>query len=138
MQTADPNGPAVRCDRSVALRWPFRIASGAVSNRGDVDIDAAAFSVKPDVSVHQCVQRVIVSAPDVTARVVLGANLANDDGAGGNHFAAELLNATSLGVAVTAVAAAALTFLMCHFSVVGLCGITVNRTVRFELAQQIT
>jgi len=108
------------------------------SNRGGVDIDASAFSVKPDVSVDQSVQRVVVSAPDVTSGVVLGADLADDNGTGGNHFAAELLNATSLGVAVTAVSAAALAFLMCHFSVVGLYGITMKITVSFELAQQIT
>ena len=62
------------------------------------DVYAATFAIKHDVTVYQCEQSVVFSLTNTFTRVVLVANLADDDVASNNAFAAEFLHATSLGV----------------------------------------
>src|SRR6476469_2741320 len=67
-----------------------------------------------DLAVGKRKKRVVFAQADVVARVPLGAALAHDDVAGANGFAAELLHAEALALAVGAVAGRTACFLMCH------------------------
>ena len=80
-------------------------------------VDAATVLVELNLTVDQGEQGVIVPSSDPTAGVPLGSALTDQDVAGPNLFATELLNATSLSVAVATVAAGSLSFLVCHRSV---------------------
>src|SRR6185295_11172955 len=85
------------------------------NRRHDVDVLAAKLAVSErDQTVSECKKRVILAQADVGPRVPLGAALAHDDIAGANGFAAELLHAEALALAVAAVAGRAACFLMCH------------------------
>ncbi|QDT11805.1 hypothetical protein K239x_38050 [Planctomycetes bacterium K23_9] len=95
---------------------PCAIAVGAsrlASSFGDY-IDTSAFTVEHHVAVYQSVKRVVVALANATTRVPFVANLANQNIASDNRFAAKFLDAASLCIGVTAVAAGPLTFLMCH------------------------
>ena len=67
-----------------------------------------------DGSVTKSEKGEIASATDVVAGAETGAALTDDDGTGADSFAAKSLDTEKLGIAVAAVAAAGLTFLMCH------------------------
>ena len=62
------------------------------------DVYATTFAIKHDMTVNQCEKRVIFSLANAFTSVILVANLADDDVASDNPFAAEFLHATSLGV----------------------------------------
>ena len=65
-------------------------------------------------AVAESEEREIAAAADVFARVELGAALTDDDVAGENALAAIFFNTQILRIAVAAVTAAGLTFLMSH------------------------
>src|SRR5436309_6554317 len=67
-----------------------------------------------DLAVGKRKQGMVLAQADVRPRVPLGAALTHDDVAGANGFAAELLHAEALALAVAAVAGRAACFLMCH------------------------
>lgn len=89
----------------------FQVSSESDRN----DIDSAAFTIKHDVSVNQCVKRVIVALTNTRSCMEFGADLTDDDVSCSDDFAAKLLDATALGVGVSTVAARSLSLLMCHF-----------------------
>ena len=78
------------------------------------DFDATLFFVELHGSVAESEEGVIPTATDIVAGTETGATLTNDDGTGGNGFAAKSLDAEVLRITVAAVTAAGLTFFMCH------------------------
>ena len=62
------------------------------------DVYAATLAIKHDMTVNQCEKCVVFSLANAFTSVILVANLADDDVASDNAFAAEFLHATSLGV----------------------------------------
>jgi hypothetical protein len=83
---------------------------------GNVNVDATTFAVKTDFAVNQCEQSVVVAHANTGTGVELRSNLTDQDVSGDNSFSAEFLDTTALRVAVTTVAAAALTLFVCHRS----------------------
>jgi hypothetical protein len=83
---------------------------------GNVNVDATTFAVKTDFAVDQCEQGVVVAHSNTGTWMELRPNLTDQDVAGDNGFTAEFLDTTTLRVAVTTVAAAALTLFVCHRS----------------------
>src|SRR5690606_17943734 len=65
-------------------------------------------------AVHECVNGVILAQADAGAGVPLGAALADDDVAGDDSFATELLHAETTASGITTVAGCAACFLVCH------------------------
>ena len=53
---------------------------------------------KGDLTVHQCIQSVVLADAVIVTRMELGATLAHDDAACVDHFAAKLLDAEHLGL----------------------------------------
>src|SRR6266496_10797 len=82
--------------------------------RGRNDIHAAAAFVETYFSVHQGEQGPIAACADVFPGDKFRATLADEDTAGGDELSAISFYAESFADAVTSVADAALTFLMCH------------------------
>src|SRR3954471_18741343 len=78
----------------------------------DADVDLAA--LKLDVPGFQGEQRVVLALPDVKPGHELRPALPDENRAGRNVLAAELLDAAELRVAVPAVAGRALSLLMSH------------------------
>jgi hypothetical protein len=78
------------------------------------DFDTTLFFVELHGSVAESEEGVIPTATDIVAGTETGATLTNDDGTGGNGFAAKSLDAEVLRITVAAVTAAGLTFFMCH------------------------
>ena len=62
------------------------------------DADAPAALIEIDFAGHEREKGVVLGSANVSARVKLGAALADDDGAGRHEFAAESLDAQSLGI----------------------------------------
>src|SRR4030095_1143714 len=81
------------------------LVGGAGGSRGsDADEAPAASAVfKLDVSSDQREQRVVLALAYIVASLMLGASLANQDGAGINQLAAETLYAQPLAVRIAAV-----------------------------------
>ena len=67
--------------------------------RGHIDgaLIHRTLDAKGDLSVHECIQSVVLADADIDARMELGATLAHDDAACVDHFAAKLLDAEHLG-----------------------------------------
>ena len=86
----------------------------AVSTGFGDHVDATAFAIELHLAVDQSEQRVVFAASDTAAGVKFGADLANQNVPGTDRFAAELLDAATLRVAVTTVAATALSLFVCH------------------------
>jgi hypothetical protein len=78
------------------------------------DVDAATFTVKPHLAILQREQGPITTGAHIVARDELGAALADEDAAGGDQFTAKSFHTQPFADAVASVAAAALTFLVCH------------------------
>src|SRR5918994_3874378 len=98
---------------------PFRESSGALLGgnlaRDDRHVRAPApAGTEPDLAFNQREQRVIAAQADVVAGVPARAPLADDDVAGNDVLAAELLHAEPLARRVAAVARAAPGFLVRH------------------------
>ena len=101
----------------VLTRWLSDPASGrSLALGGSRDhVDAAVLAgVEMDDAVGDGEQRVIAALTDVAAGVELVADLADDDVAGDDRLAAELLDAAALTVRITTVTRRTLTFFMCH------------------------
>src|ERR1700730_1909287 len=82
--------------RSVRRRFRgrFRFVGRLHANKAPV----AAFVLELDDAGDQRVKRVVLTLPDVDARLMLGAALANEDGSGVDKFSAEALHAEPLTV----------------------------------------
>ena len=78
------------------------------------DVNFALILAESNSSVAESEQGVVAAAANVDAGTETGAALTDDDGTGADSFAAKSLNTEKLGIAVAAVAAAGLTFLMSH------------------------
>src|SRR4051794_20851510 len=82
-------------------------------------IDADEFAALPffleldDAGNHRK-ERVVAAAPDIVARLVLGAALPNQNRAAGHQLAAETLDAKPLSIRITPVARTAYAFFVCH------------------------
>ncbi len=79
-------------------------------------IHAVAGFVEFDLSIDESEQGPIATRADIQACDKLCTTLADQNTAGRNKFTTKTFNPKSLANAVTAVANAALTFLMCHKS----------------------
>src|SRR6266850_6436232 len=90
------------------------IANRACPRSFGRDIHAAAFLVELNLSIHEREQRPIAACADILAGFELGAALTDNNAASSNKFTAIALHAQALADAVTSVADAALTFLVCH------------------------
>ena len=75
----------------------------------------AAF-IEKDFAINQGKKSPIAACADVLACNEFGASLANDDAAGADEFTAEAFYSEPLAIAVTSIAAAALTFFMSHIA----------------------
>ena len=82
-----------------------------------LDVDPAAVLVERDLAVREGEQGPIAAGADVLAGEELGAALADQDAAGGDELAAVTFYTQPLAYAITSVADAALTFLVCHMPV---------------------
>lgn len=82
---------------------------------GGNNVHAATLAVKHDFAIDQSVKRVVITLTHTRSRVVLGANLTDEDISCPYGFATKLLDATALGIGVTSVSARTLPLLMCHF-----------------------
>ena len=78
------------------------------------DFNTTLFFVELHSAIAKSEERVIATAADVFAGAEAGAALTDDDGTGGDGFAAKSLDAEVLRITVAAVTAAGLTFFMCH------------------------
>lgn len=90
------------------------VALHSFGERFGNDVDASSFAVKFYFAVDQREQRVVLARSDTGTGVPFGPALPDQDIARSDGFTAKLLHATSLSVGIAAVAATALTFLMCH------------------------
>src|SRR5262249_37840487 len=77
---------------------------------------AGAVVLEANHAVHEREQRVVLGQADVLPRLPLRAVLPQDDGAATHGLAPEALHAQPLGIAVPAVAARSLSFLVRHVS----------------------
>jgi hypothetical protein len=92
-----------------------RRAGGRLHGFGcGLDIDAAAVFIEENPAVYQGEKSPIAPGADIFACDEFGTALTDEDAAGGDKLAAELLDAKPLADAVAAVAYAALAFFMCH------------------------
>ena len=95
-----PNSCEFGYIHSLVLRWN--------------DIHAAAFAVEFYFAIDQCEERVVFALTDAFPGLELCAELAYEDVAGDNLFAAVSFDAAPLAIGIPTVAAGALTFFMCH------------------------
>jgi hypothetical protein len=65
-------------------------------------------------TVSESEERVITSSAYVVTSVIGASALKNKDISGANNFTAELLNTSSLSIAVSSVSGTSYRFLMCH------------------------
>jgi hypothetical protein len=65
-------------------------------------------------TVSESEERVITSSAYVVTSVIGASALTNKDISGANNFTAELLNTSSLSIAVSSVSGTSYRFLMCH------------------------
>lgn len=92
-----------------------RVVWGLALGGGGDDVDAAILAgVELDGAVGDSEERVIAPLADIAAGMKTIADLADDDVAGDDRLAAELLDAAALTVRITTVARRTLTFFMCH------------------------
>lgn len=83
----------------------------------DIDIDAEATPVSvSDFSVGQSEKGVVTAYADVVSRFVRSSPLPDKDGPRSDLFSTKPFDAQSLGVAVSSVPGASLSFFMCHWS----------------------
>ena len=80
-------------------------------------MNAAAAAIELHKAVDQCEEGEVGALADALAGVVLGAALADQYAAGRDHLTAKFLDAQALAHAVAAIANTALTFLVCHKSI---------------------
>ena len=90
-----------------------------VVGRGDLDllggdVHATTFAVEEYATINKGEDGVVAAHADVLTGVELGATLANNDVAGDNSLATELLHAEALAAGIATVTNGTLTFLMCH------------------------
>ena len=81
---------------------------------GRHDVNASARLIELHLAIGQSEKCPITACADIVTGHELGAALADNDAARGDEFPPERFNSKTLAVAVPPVAAAALTFLMCH------------------------
>lgn len=81
---------------------------------GRFNVHPATFLVEVDVSFDEGEDGVVAAHADIPPGMPLGSLLADNNVAGNDEFAAELLDTQSLGDRVTTVAAGTLTLLMSH------------------------
>ena len=78
------------------------------------DVHATTFAVEEYATINKGEDGVVAAHTHVLAGVELGATLTNDDVAGDNSLATELLHAEALAAGIATVTNGTLTFLMCH------------------------
>src|SRR5215207_9102573 len=84
--------------------------------RDDADASAVlAVVLEPDLAIDLREQRVVLAEADVQARIEAPTLLAHQNGTTGDEVAIVPLDAQPLGIAVAAVAGAALPFFMSHY-----------------------
>lgn len=71
---------------------------------------------KFDLSVHQGVQSIVVTAAHIQARMEFGAPLAHENISGLNHLSTIAFYTKALGLGITTVSCTTTCFFMCHFS----------------------
>jgi len=98
--------------RLIAGRLRRGAGRGACFNRNDVH--AAAAFIEGDFAIGQSEQGPVAPGADVVAGEKFGSALADQDTAGRDEFAAKSFYAKPFAGGISAVADAALTFLMCH------------------------
>ena len=86
---------------------------------GRIDMDAAVSLIKADPTVRQREEGVISAHTDVLTCLKFCSALADNDGTGGDSFAAETFHAEALTTAIATVACGSLTFFMCHDGFLG-------------------
>ena len=86
-----------------------------VLERNDGDVGPVGLLAgELDGTVHQCVESVVFAHTDVLVGIVDSTPLTDNDVAGFNDLAAELLEAETLAMGLAAVLGTGLTFLVCH------------------------
>ena len=80
----------------------------------DCDVDASPTTVEEHGAFHQREQRVVVAHANVLSRMPLGPTLADQDIAGTDGFATELLDSTSLSIGISPVTNRSLSLFVCH------------------------
>ena len=83
-------------------------------HRFGCDVHPAAFTVELHLPINESEKSPIASGADVMASHEFSSALADDDAAGCYMLSAKGFHAEALAITVTAVAAAALAFLVCH------------------------
>jgi hypothetical protein len=83
---------------------------------GNLDIDAATFTVEIDVSFDQGKNGVVGADANVSAWVPFRSLLANQNIAREHLFSAKLLDSEALCIRIASVASGALTLFVCHFN----------------------
>lgn len=78
------------------------------------DVDTALGLLELDLAVDEREERPIAAGADIATGDELGAALADQDGTGGDKFAAEGFDAQATCIAIAPVARTALTFFMSH------------------------
>ncbi len=82
-------------------------------------VHSPTFAIERDLAIDQREEGVVFALADALAWMKFVANLANEDVASDNLFAAKFLHAAVLGIRVATVAARALSFFVGHCSVMG-------------------
>jgi hypothetical protein len=78
------------------------------------NVHAAALLVELNAAIREREESPVAARADVLARVKLGATLTNDDAASGYKLATVGFYAKALGMTITTVTDATLSFFMCH------------------------
>ena len=78
------------------------------------NVHATTLAVEEYAAINQGEDGVVAAHAYALTGVELGATLANDDVAGDNSLATELLHAEALAAGIATVTNGTLTFLMCH------------------------
>src|ERR1700674_4308910 len=93
-----------------STRDEFRLVGGVHADEPSV----AALVLELNDPGHERVQGVVLTLPDIHARLVLCAALADEDGAGVDQLPAKTLHSQPLAVRIAAVCRGAAAFLVCH------------------------
>ena len=86
---------------------------------GRIDMDAAVSLIKADPTVGECEEGVISAHTNVLTCLKFCSALADNNGTGGNGFAAKTFDSEALAAAIATVACGSLTFFMCHDGFLG-------------------